>query len=397
MTPLLDNQAAGFSKLKRYKVGALFMEPGSGKTRTAYELVRSVPECDYILWLTPFQTKSNLRAELDKWGAEGIRIEGIESLSSSDRLYLNLTNELTNAKRPFIIVDESLKIKNWDAIRTRRIVEIGKLAEYKLILNGTPLSRNIVDLWAQMQFLSPKILGMDTAEFKGTFCEITKLTKRVAGKEVTKEWITKYHNVDYLYSLIAPYVYECTLNLGITKHYERLSYDLDQESKEEYTALKVKYLDNEVLMAMNNNIFLEMTQKMQHIYCCTPEKDTLLKRVVDMHQKGQVLVYTKYIASREHVTKQFPGVDVKSYGMHSYGLNLQHYNVIVFWDKTWDYAQRIQTERRIEREGQQQACFFYDLDGNVGLEELIKTNIDKKQDLLTYFKQVSVEQLKKEL
>lgn len=54
---LYDNQIKGIEKLKEYKVGALFMEPGTGKTLTAYELVKSVTDCDYILWLTPFQTK----------------------------------------------------------------------------------------------------------------------------------------------------------------------------------------------------------------------------------------------------------------------------------------------------------------------------------------------------
>lgn len=44
--------------------------------------------------------------------------------------------------KTFIVCDESLKIKNWDAKRTKRIVQLGSYTEYKLILNGTPLSRN---------------------------------------------------------------------------------------------------------------------------------------------------------------------------------------------------------------------------------------------------------------
>jgi hypothetical protein len=34
---LFDNQIAAIEKLSRLKVGALFMEPGTGKTRTARE------------------------------------------------------------------------------------------------------------------------------------------------------------------------------------------------------------------------------------------------------------------------------------------------------------------------------------------------------------------------
>lgn len=82
---------------------------------------------------------------------------------------------------------------------------------------------------------------------------------------------------------------------------------------------------------------------------------------------------------------------------HSYGLNLQDYNAIVFWDKTWDYAQREQIERRIFRTGQISNCVYYDLTGNVGLEGMINQNIERKRNLLDVFAGMSVEQLRKEL
>ncbi|HEM1112401.1 TPA: helicase SNF2, partial [Listeria monocytogenes] len=60
---LLDNQKKAFIKLKKYKVGALFMKPGSGKTRVACELINDAKP-DYVLWITPFQTKENLEIEI---------------------------------------------------------------------------------------------------------------------------------------------------------------------------------------------------------------------------------------------------------------------------------------------------------------------------------------------
>ncbi|EAC8495276.1 helicase SNF2, partial [Listeria monocytogenes] len=47
---LLDNQKQALIKLKKYKVGALFMKPGSGKTRVACELINDVNP-DYVLWI----------------------------------------------------------------------------------------------------------------------------------------------------------------------------------------------------------------------------------------------------------------------------------------------------------------------------------------------------------
>ena len=161
MQTLLDNQKNAITKLRQYKVGALFMEPGTGKTRAAYELVSSVPEVDYVLYLAPYQAintanyAESVPAEVERCGGFSMAHDfiGFESLSSSDRIYLELDRKIGRAKRPFIIADESLKIKNIDAKRTERIIELGKDVEYKLILNGTPVSRNLLDLWPQMHFL----------------------------------------------------------------------------------------------------------------------------------------------------------------------------------------------------------------------------------------------------
>ena len=48
------DQKAAFDKLSRLRCGALFMEAGTGKTRTAIELVRSkISVIDKVLWLAP--------------------------------------------------------------------------------------------------------------------------------------------------------------------------------------------------------------------------------------------------------------------------------------------------------------------------------------------------------
>ena len=393
MTNLLDNQLDAINKLQKFKVGALFMEAGTGKTRTAIELINST-NCDYVLWLTPFQTKDNLRTELIKWNLFNVDVQGIESLSSSDKLYLTLITNLKSSNNSFIIVDESLKIKNWDAIRTRRIIELGKLAEYKLILNGTPISRNILDVWAQMEFLSPRILNMSSAEFKNTFCEWKKITMRSGSQTNSREWIVKYHNVDYLYSLIHHYVYECDLRLSLKKSYIDIQCDIDSEFMTDYNAIKEWYLNNDRMMKMNNNIFIEMTTKMQMAYSCSSSKIKALKEIIKANDASRVIVFCKYIASADFVKQSIDSVNVLTYGKHSFGLNLQDFNVIVFFDKTWDYAQRIQCERRIWREGQLNNCVYYDLTCNVGLEKLINQNIENKTNILEHFKKVGINQIK---
>lgn len=400
METILPQQAEAIAKLQHYKVGALFMRPGTGKTRSAIELVEGIADAKEYYWLTPFQNKANLATELNKWAHYPHRhsIMGIETLSSSDKAYLHITELLTKyAQCAVMVVDESLKIKNCDAIRTKRIIDLGKLCQYKLILNGTPVSRNLLDLWAQMDFLSPTILNMGFAEFKNTFCEYTTITKRKGHMVQRREFINKYHNVDHLYSLIGHYVYEADLELNIHKQYVDVSYTIDGELRELYEELKKKYLDNEMLQWKNNNIFLELTQKLQHTYCCADDKFTVVDRIIKENDPAKCVIFCKYIASQEACRKRWPNVQVLSIQKHSLGLNLQQYNRSIIWDKTWDFATIDQMEHRTYRTGQQEDCIYYHLQGNVGLEELITKCVNKKMDLLDYLKSISIKELEKEL
>ena len=406
MQPLLDNQHKAESHLNTLKVGALFMEPGTGKSRVAIELAKPINP-SLVVWVGPLETIrpkkpeiEPISAEVNKWGGFNTQTiyVGIESIQQSDKIYLDIYNRISAAPKPFIVVDESLKIKNADAKRTKRLLELGKMVEYKLILNGTPLSKNLLDLKPQMDFLSPLILNMSDAEFKDTFCKYTRITKSFGGrKEYTREFITGYENVDYLYSLIRHYVYECDLSLAVKQYYNNLNYTLDDESAKEYNRLKELYLDNEMLMWKNNNIFLEMTQKMQHTYCCTPSKFEVLDNLFKDIDESRTIIYCKYIASREACERYFKKATVLSYQKESLGLNMQHLCNTVYFDKIWDYALRTQAGRRTFRTGQEYDCRYWDLTGNVGLESLIDRNIEKKTDILEYFKTKSFNELHKEL
>ena len=398
----LQHQSDAKRHLAEWKVGALFMEAGTGKTKVAVDIVNASP-CDFVLWVGPLQTirQNHVTAEVANQGGFKMPVKyvGVESLSASDRIYMEVLDELERHACPFVVVDESLKIKNATAKRTRRLFEIGKRVEYKLILNGTPLSRNLLDLWSQMEFLSPLILNMSLMRFKNTFCKYTRITKTDGWRKYTKEFITGYENIDYLYSLIRHYVFKADLKLSISQHYQSLRYGIDGESKAEYQRIKERFLDDEMLEWRNNNIFLEMTQKMQHTYCCTDEKFEQVRRILDEDEVDpkKTIIFCKFIKSRELCEKAFPECLVLSYQKDSLGLNLQDYNVTIYFDKVWDYALRTQSTRRTFRTGQERDCLYFDLTGDVGLEHLIDRNIDKKVTMSEYFKKATKEQLQQDL
>ena len=102
LTDLLDYQQDAVDKLSKIKVGALYMEQGTGKTRTTLSLIEprlNAGKVEAVLWLCPCSVKRNLREDIIYHCGEfprEILIFGIESLSSSDRLYLRLMELVEN-------------------------------------------------------------------------------------------------------------------------------------------------------------------------------------------------------------------------------------------------------------------------------------------------------------
>lgn len=367
------------------------MEMGTGKTKVALDLIASKQhKVDYILWICPYSIKSEIEAERRKWHEDLlVDIVGCESIGSSDRIYLETLRKCAE-RRVFIVVDESLKIKNREAKRTARILKLGELAEYKLILNGTPLSKNVLDIWTQMQFLSPKILRMSYNEFKNTYCEYY-----IRGR--LKGLVKRQHNVEHLIAKIEPYIFDAELELGKQKHYYDYSYSMDD--RKGYEELKMRYLQAPIFD------FMAVSQILQQHYCKSREKAEIIENLTN-EINDCVIVFVKFLNSipkgaaaitggmreqeRAAVIEDFRAGKIKvlyiTYGSGAFGLNLQCCKHMIFADHTFDYAQRIQAEARIFRLGQADDVHYYSLWCNCGLERLIKGSLDKKTNLLNEVK-----------
>ena len=107
---LLPHQKEAVEKLVKLKVGALFMEQGTGKTITTLEIARQRIEkgkIDKVLWLCPCSAKKNIKAEIMKHCSSDMLpyfiICGIETLSTSIRAnsyLLNLVDEKRCCRTP---------------------------------------------------------------------------------------------------------------------------------------------------------------------------------------------------------------------------------------------------------------------------------------------------------
>lgn len=391
----MNNQELAFKKLSRLKVGALFLEMGSGKTKIALDLIYSKKhKVDYILWICPFSLKNEIEAERIKWHSDlQMDIVGCESIGGSDNIYLNLLQK-TEMQRTFIIVDESLKIKNREAKRTQRILKLGENAKYKLILNGTPISKNYCDLWSQMEFLSPKILKMSFNEFFNTYCEYF-----IRGKY--KGNIKRFVNIPHLIDKINPYVFDSKLEIDTKKNFVTKYYDVDFAEYEQYK----EELFNECSYGEEFN-FNTFAIKLQQFYTQNSNRQQKLDELI-AEINDRVIVFVRFLASipegahrltglenaeqRKRTIEDFKNNKFKvlyiTYGCGAFGLNLQFCQHMVFAEYTWDYAVREQAEARIYRIGQQKEVYYYNfICDRVGLEDLIFKCISKKSNMLETIK-----------
>lgn len=386
----MNDQQAAFEKLSVLRVGALFMETGTGKTKVGLDLMAyKRPKVDYLLWICPFSVRQEIEAERLRWHPElEIEIMGCESIGSSDRIFVEVLRKVST-QRTFIVVDESLKIKNIEAKRTTRIIELGKHAQYRLILNGTPVSKNVVDLWAQMEFLSPKILNMTLKQFRDSYCEYY-----IRGP--LKNRVKTQYNIPHLISVIEPYIFDSELYLGKEQHYHHLTYGI--EDPQRYMELKERFLDFD-----SDSAFFAIATTLQHYYCSTATKMRLVDDLTE-RLEGQVIVFVKYIDSIPYGAERYTGettdraktlerfrngefrVLYMTYGCGSFGLNLQFCRNMVFADHTFDYAQRLQAEARIFRMGQERDVDYWNIDCECGLDGMIRNCLSKKTRLLDEIK-----------
>src|SRR5690606_38077747 len=69
-------------------------------------------------------------------------------------------------KGGLIIADESHRIKTPGAQQSKAMGRLGQVAAYRLMLTGTPVTQNPLDIWSQYRFLDPSIFGRSFYAFR---------------------------------------------------------------------------------------------------------------------------------------------------------------------------------------------------------------------------------------
>jgi SNF2 family DNA or RNA helicase len=125
----------------------------------AYSTVRHLVK---ILQGTMEQRKAMLR-DLNK--VEGSLLIAVINYEAMWRL----EEVLTDWRPDMNIADESQRIKNPTAKQSKAMHELGRLAKYRLILTGTPVSNTPLDFWSQYKFLDPSIFEKSYYAFRNHY------------------------------------------------------------------------------------------------------------------------------------------------------------------------------------------------------------------------------------
>lgn len=156
---------------------ANFSVPGSGKTTMAYaaysvlkerQIVEKIivigPRSSFMPWEDEyescFQKEANSFRIVDS-GSQNL----IEKISENELILLTynmaslITDDLIEILSTFnciLVLDESHNVKRFDGgVWAQSVLKIAPFAKRRLILTGTPMPKDLLDLWTQFTFLWP--------------------------------------------------------------------------------------------------------------------------------------------------------------------------------------------------------------------------------------------------
>lgn len=456
-TEPFPNQLAALRRSCQEESWAEFLEQGLGKTKLAidttqylllegkirallvvapngihenwsFELDAHMPEAilehtKIVVWHAKqarTQRKKNEMAALLKF--KGLRV----LLMSYDATITDLGHKAAKAllshSRSLIVLDESTAIKSPGARRTKRLLALGKHADYRRILTGTPVANNPMDMFSQMKFLDENFwnsLGCRTfsaykARFgiwvKGRngdrefpmlkgFQDLETLSKKVATKS------TRQTKAEWLPDLPP-------------KLYSKRPFEMSKEQRKVYTELKedlMTVIDDELITVEHAMVKLMRLQQVTSGFIGTDEEpvaipgrnprlEALLGELEEV--QGSALVWTRFhwdvdtivkklgdqctwldgrVTGEERTqrSKAFADQEVRFLVANpaavGQGFTWLCATTCIYYTNSFNLNHRLQSEDRPHRIGQKNAVKYVDLVCKDTLDSHITTALRKKR------------------
>jgi len=318
----------------------------------------------------------------------------------------------------YVILDESQAIKNPNSNISKCVKKLN--SRRRLILTGTPLENSTLDLWSQMSFINPGLLG-NQSFFKNEF--LTPIEKQ-ADQGKTKK----------LYSIIKPFIlrrHKSQVATELPEKVESVKYcNMTPDQEEQYEEVK-SYFRNKILEQIENQgmnksqmILLQGLTKLRQIanhpkmvdqdYQSDAGKLDAVTRMImsAISEDHKILVFSQFVKhltiisdfliknkidfayldgstkDRQAQVERFQNDDklklflisLKAGGL---GLNLTKAEYVFLMDPWWNPAVEQQAIDRAHRIGQENKVFIYKFITKNTVEEKILKLQQKKIRLTT--------------
>jgi SNF2 family DNA or RNA helicase len=320
----------------------------------------------------------------------------------------------------YIILDESQVIKNPASMLYKTVIRLK--SEFKLVLTGTPVENSLTDLWTQLNFVNPGLLG-DLAFFHREFARpIEKMgddEKEDKLRKIIQPFILR--RTKEMVASDLPPVTEQTVFCDMTDEQFRI-YD------EEKSSVRNSIMNNLVSAGAGKStiVVLQGLMKLRQIsnhpilayedYTWSAGKfETVLQDIENVISEGhKILVFSSFVkhldlyaevfrkrrimfsmltgasTNREKIVNSFQEQEENSIFLISLkaggvGLNLTAADYVFILDPWWNPASEMQALNRAHRIGQNKNVFVYRYITSNSIEEKIVKLQEKKSKLADTF------------
>lgn len=413
--------------------GCLADDMGLGKTLQAITFLQYLKlkdkKCLPSLIIAPTSLIFNWRNEIEKFCPSlklltfvgPNRMDLKDQFSKNDLVistYGSLLNDIEtmrNFRFNYVILDESQAIKNPNSKRYKAVKLLNSYG--RLVLTGTPIENNTFDLYAQMNFINPGLLGNMT-HFKTEFSDAIDKEKNVEASQL-------------LGQMIAPFLLRRTkeqVAKELPEKTESIIYcEMEKEQRKVYDTFKNKYRDYLLHKIDENGVgnaqmyILEGLTKLRQICNSTAmindeedygnhsiKLDLLIENIKEKTGNHKILVFSQFVKmltiiknrldedqisyeyldgqtqNREDRVNNFQNntkirvflISLKAGGT---GLNLTEADYVFLVDPWWNPAVENQAIDRCYRIGQKQKVMAYRMICKDTIEEKIVALQGKKK------------------
>ena len=420
--------------------GVLIVAP-KGVVKNWYEgeiPTHLVDHIDYkcVLWQSLINAKQQKKLDtLFETGEDlHILVMNVESLSTKKGVAF--AEKFLNSHRAMVAIDESTTIKNPEAKRTKNIVTLGKLATYRRILTGSPVTKSPLDLYKQCEFLEDELLGFNSYYAFRTRYAVMR-TANFSGRSV--QIVVGYRNLDELSEKLKAFSYrvlkdEC-LDLPKKTFMKREVLLTPEQTKAYLQMQKLAHAQMNGKL-MSTATVLTQLMRLQQITCghFTADDGTIqempnnrIGELLDLlyEVEGKVVIWAQFQRDVNNILTALhneygEGCYVDYYGLTpqeqrqenikkfqdpnsgvrffvgttqtgGYGITLTAASTMVYYSNGYDLEKRQQSEARIDRIGQEKPMTYIDIICENTVDTRIVKALRKKVDIAT---QIMGEELK---